>query len=219
MWKVFPKIGLLKVLFLIFSALFLVALILVLEPNQGSGITWDDFGSAFKLATPITLLFIAIIYVIGRWGWLIIWKAPFIGKVMHKSVCPNLNGRWLGLIQSSFKDGDGNNITKEVELAIKADIFGFAMTLNSSDGYQNSKVIQSELYKDPRTSTFYLSYIYEASVPIPEETDDRAFEGAAKLEIIVDSEGTTLKGTYWTNRAWQRGKNTAGILTVTRENS
>jgi hypothetical protein len=138
---------------------------------------------------------------------------------MHASVCPNLNGKWLGKTQSSYRDADGNNVAKDVELTIKADIFGFDISLRSSDGYQDSKVIQSELYKDPRTNTFYLSYIFEASVPIPDESDDRAFEGAAKLEIIVSSEDTVLKGTYWTNRVWQRGKNTAGVLTITRENS
>ena len=175
--------------------------------------------SAFRLATPITLIFIGFIYVVGKWGWLILWKAPILGRVMHASVCPNLNGKWLGKTQSSYRDADGNNVAKDVELTIKADIFGFDISLRSSDGYQDSKVIQSELYKDPRTNTFYLSYIFEASVPIPDESDDRAFEGAAKLEIIVSSEDTVLKGTYWTNRVWQRGKNTAGVLTITRENS
>lgn len=56
-------------------------------------------------------------------------------------------------------------------------------------------------------------------MPIPKKTDDRSFEGTAKLEIIVDSQDTILKGTYWANRAWQRGQNTAGILTIKRENS
>lgn len=219
MWKVFPKLALLKAVFSVFSALFLAGLIIFIVPNQSVGVAWDSFGSAFKLTTPIMLLFIGIIYVIGKWGWLILWKAPFLGKAMHSSVCPNLNGAWIGIIQSSFKDSEGNNVTKEVKLNIRADIFGFDISLCSSDGYQDSKVIQSELYKDPRTNTFYLSYVFEASVPIPEATDDRSFDGAAKLEIIIGSEGTILKGTYWTNRAWQRGQNTAGILTIKRENS
>ena len=217
MWEVFPKIGLLKVIFSAFSALLLAGLMLVIGPNQGSGIAWDGFASAFKLAAPITLLFIGIVYVIGKWGWMIIWKAPLVGKMMHASVCPDLNGKWFGT--ATYKDNEGNSVNKNVKVTIKADIFGFNISLHSSDGYQDSKVIQSKLYKDPRINTFYLSYIFEASVPIPEKTDDRSFEGAAKLEIIVDSQDTILKGTYWTNRAWQRGQNTAGILTVKRENS
>lgn len=218
MWRVFPKLGLLKVLLATFSALFLSALILLLGPDDGA-ISWDSFGDAFKLSTPITLIFVAIIFVIGRWGWLVFWKSPFLGEVLHKAVCPNLNGKWLGEVHSNYTDESGNNTVKEVELAIKADLFGFNLALRSLDDYQESKVIQSELYRDPRTGTFYLSYIFEASVPAPEETDDRLFEGAAKLEIIINEADTILKGTYWTNRAWQRGMNTAGLITMKKKNS
>lgn len=219
MWKVFPKLGLLKAVFAVFSALFLVAVILFVGPHQTECITWSNFSSSLKLATPVTLFYIGLVYVIGKWGWMLLWKVPLLGKIMHTSVCPNLNGAWIGSIHSSFKNGDGKNITKEVKLRIKADIFGFDIIMRSSDGHQESKVIHSELYKDRRTNTFYLSYIFEGSVPFPEETDDRSFDGAARLEIDVESENTTMKGTYWTNRAWQRSNNTAGILTVERENS
>lgn len=218
MWKVFPKLGLLKLLLAIFSALFLSALILLMSPN-GGGLSWNTFGDSFQLTAPITLIFVFIIFVIGKWGWLALWKFPFLGAILHKSVCPNLNGKWLGEIHSSYADENGNKVTKEVELTVKADLFGFSLALRSLNGYQESKVIQSELYRDPRTGTFYLSYIFEASVPIPKETDDRLFDGAAKLEIIVKEEKTVLKGTYWTNRAWQRGMNTAGLITMERKHS
>lgn len=218
MWKVFPKLGLLKLVLAIFSALFLSALILLLGPDAGT-ISWDNFGDSFKLATPITLIFIAIIVVFGKWGWLVFWKFPYLGRILHRAVCPDLNGKWLGETYSNYTDESGNHIVKEVELTIKADLFGFNLALRSLDGYQESKVIQSELYRDPRTDTFYLSYVFEASVPIPKETDDRLFDGAAKLEIIISKADTVLKGTYWTNRAWQRGMNTAGLITITKKSS
>lgn len=217
MWKVFPKLGLIKLLLAIFSALFLSALILLMSTN-GEELSWNNFGDSFKLSTSITLIFIAVIYVIGKWGWLLFWKLPLLGELLHKTVCPNLNGKWLGKVQSNYTDENGNKVSKEVELTIKADLFGFSLALKSLDGYQESKVIQSELYRDPRTGTFYLSYIFEASVPIPKETDDRVFDGAAKLEIIINDENTVLKGTYWTNRAWQRGMNTAGLITMEKAN-
>ena len=123
------------------------------------------------------------------------------------------------LVKSNYRDENGEPITKDVLLNIRADLFGFNVSLKSKDGYQESKVVQSEIYKDPRANTFYLSYIFEASVPIPEETDDRMFEGAAKLEVVFTDEGKELKGTYWTNRAWQRRKNTAGMITVLKTKS
>ena len=213
MWKVFPKLGLLKLLLFIFSALFLSALILILGQSSGE-LSWDNFYNSLKISSPITLFFCSIIFVFGKWGWRLFWKLPFLGNILHKAVCPDLNGKWLGVVHSNYIDADGKKVTKEVELTIRANLFEINLSLRSLDGYQDSKVIQSELYKDPRTGTFYLSYVFEASVPIPEETDDRVFEGAAKLEIFIDDENTFMQGTYWTNRAWQRSKNTAGLITM-----
>src|SRR5690606_41979754 len=80
MWKVFPKLGLLKLLLAIFSALFLSALILLMGTNGGE-LSWNNFGDSFKLSTPITLIFIVVIFVIGKWGWLLFWKLPFLGAL------------------------------------------------------------------------------------------------------------------------------------------
>jgi len=216
MWKVFPKFGMLKIILLIFSALFLSSLILLLKPVivGDSSLSWDNFGVALGLATPVTMIFIGIIYSIGKWVWIPIWKIPLLKKVLNTTLCPNLNGIWLGEIESNFKDNDGNGIKKEVELEIKADLFGFDISLRSKDDYQSSKVVQSEIYKDPRTGVFYISYIFESNVPIPKELDDRVFDGAAKLEVKFEDNKIILKGIYWTNRAWQRKQNTAGIITV-----
>jgi hypothetical protein len=171
------------------------------------------------LATPVTVVFIAVIFFLGKCGWKVLWKLPYLGTIMHKSICPDLNGNWVGEIHSNFIDENGSNAVKKVAITIHADLFGLNITLHSLDGYQDSKVIQSEIYKDQRTNTFYLSYIFEAVVSIPQQTDDAFFDGAAKLEIVIDHQSTILKGTYWTNRAWQRGKNTAGLITVRRGNN
>jgi hypothetical protein len=53
-------------------------------------------------------------------------------------------------------------------------------------------------------------------VDLPKETDDSKFDGAAKLAVRFESDDITLIGTYWTNRAWQRGDNTAGTIKLNR---
>jgi len=218
MWKVFPLISLLKIIFLFFSVL-LISAILIVIPSESNflNLTFTNFKSAISLATPVTLIFISLVYILGKWGWLLLWKAPLIGGLLNKYVCPNLNGSWKGKVESSFLGKDGNRTIKAVVLNIKADLFGFNITLDSLDEYQNSKVIQSELFKDKKTGAFYLIYIFESYVPIPKETDDRTFEGSAKLEIYFNDKSTCLKGTYWTNRAWQRGMNTAGLISAVKE--
>src|SRR5690606_42040155 len=101
MWKVFPKLGLLKLLLAIFSALFLSALILLIGANGGE-LSWNNFGDSFNLSTPITLLFLAVIFVIGKWGWLLFWKLPFLGVLLQKTVCPYICGQWPGAVHSSY---------------------------------------------------------------------------------------------------------------------
>jgi hypothetical protein len=219
MWNVLPKIGLLKVLFFAFSAMFLAVLILFFGNNHQDGFTWTNYRHGLGLATPIAMVFFIFVYVSGKWLWKLFWKIPFLGDVLNKSICPNLNGIWSGYIESNFTDENGKRTKKVVELEIKADFFGFTISLRSKDGYQSSKVIQSAIQKDHRTNTFLVSYIFEANVPVPEESDDRLFDGAAKIEVKFEKEDIRLEGTYWTNRAWQRKLNTAGIIKLSRYSS
>ena len=93
------------------------------------------------------------------------------------------------------------------------------MELRSDDNYQQSKVTYSQLYKDPRTNAFYLTYLFEGFVPNPAPTDDKEFNGAAKLLISVEADEIEMAGTYWTDRAWQRKLNTAGTIKLKRNRS
>jgi hypothetical protein len=217
MWKVFPMLGILKILFLFFSALLISAIIITL-PSEENNLTigWNTFESALGLATPVTFSFLLITYIIGKWVWIVFWKAPLLGNILNQHVCPNLNGSWKGKVESNFLNHEKKMTVKEIKIDIKADLFGFNIKLDSLDKYQNSKVICSEIFKDKKTGTFYIIYIFEGFVPIPKESDDRTFEGSAKLEISFEEKSISLKGTYWTNRAWQRRKNTAGIISATR---
>lgn len=217
MWKVFPKFGLLKLLFTAFSALLLAVLVLFLPASPDHGFGWSSFSDALKFAVPVMILFLGLVYVVGRWGWLLLWKIPGLKGILHKSVCPNLNGTWDALIESTHVGEDGNTVNKAVTLEIKADLFGFNIELKSDDGYQSSRVVQCELYKNSRDNQFYLSYIFESKVWNPKPTDEEFFQGAAQLAIHIQANGVTeLEGTYWTNRNWREGLQTAGRLTATR---
>lgn len=217
MWKVFPKFGLLKLLFLAFSTLLLAILVLFLPTGSGTSFGWSNFSDALTFTGPVMFLFLGVVYLIGKWGWLLLWKIPGLKNFLHKNICPNLNGTWDGLIESTHIGEDGKTVDKEVTLVIKADLFGFNIELKSDDGYQSSRVIQCDLSKNPQDKQFYLSYIFEAKVWDPQPTDDEYFQGAARLGIHMQENGVTeLEGTYWTNRKWREGKQTAGRLTATR---
>jgi len=60
-----------------------------------------------------------------------------------------------------------------------------------------------------------IHYVYDAFVGLPDQSDVDRFYGAARL-ILVDDDGLIfLEGTYWTDRNWQKGFNTAGSLKLT----
>ncbi len=219
MWRVFPTFGLIKALLGLFAAFFLAALTFLLtDQNSGSRLQWNTFGEAFSLAAPVTIIFLIVIYFLGKVWWKAFWHLPWLGKKLNASVCPNLNGKWIGEVRSSYQT-DGKPEVKVVDMEIKADMFGFEISLESRDGYQNSKVVQSQLYRDPKTKSFYLVYIFEAVVPFPEASDDRLFDGAAKLEVKITDSEVMLSGTYWTNRAWQREGATAGWIELKKSQS
>ncbi len=216
MWKAFPKIALWKTMFFIYSIFIITALTSLFSEPLESGLTWHNFYSSLKTVSKVSIPFLIFIYCLGKWGWLVLWKSPLLGKVVNEALCPNLNGVWAGAIQSNFPMNKGEVLTKDVQLRIKADLFGMKIQLESNDGYQTSKVTHFDIHKDPKTEVFYLTYIYEGYVPIPSELDDRVYQGAATLEIIDPSGDAKLKGTYWTNRAWQRKQNTAGVITLSK---
>lgn len=76
--------------------------------------------------------------------------------------------------------------------------------------------MQSELLKDSRDGSFYLSYIFEAVVDHPKETDQSKFDGAARLHVRFETDGIKLVGVYWTNRGWQKQEQTAGTIKLER---
>jgi len=215
-WNVLPKFGIFKIILTLFSILLLAIIVYFTGQNSTDTTPWENFTATLEFATPVAVIFILLTWSTGKWLWMPFWRLPLIGTVLNKNLCPDLNGTWKGSVTSNFKDEEKNDTKKEVRMDIKADFFGFRVSLISADNYQNSKVVLSEITKDPRTGTFYLSYIFEGNVPFPLESDDRVYDGAGKLEVKFDDNIIRLKGMYWTNRAWQRGNNTAGIIELSR---
>jgi hypothetical protein len=218
MWKVLPKFGLFKALAFVFTILLLsIVIILLGDTNFVVTLSIDNLTAVSAYSGATSIIFIGIIWLLAKWGWKAIWHIPKLDGLLDKNVCPNLNGKWTGYVVSSFKDEQGNPIEKQVEMEIKADFIGFNIRLKSLDDYQRSTVVQSEIYKDPRDGNFYVSYIFESVIDKPLSTDDSKFDGAAKLVVRFEADKISLVGTYWTNRTWQRGGNTAGSINLRRE--
>ena len=214
MWNVLPKFGVIKGLMVFFSAILIFILTFFLTPGKASG-TFSYLISTLKFSTSLVFIFLLFVYAMGKWGWQYVWDSERFGRTLNAAICPNLNGHWVAEITSNFAE----NARRIGDVVITADMFSITMELRSDDNYQQSKVTYSQLYKDPRTNAFYLTYLFEGFVPNPAPTDDKEFNGAAKLLISVEADEIEMAGTYWTDRAWQRKLNTAGTIKLKRNRS
>jgi hypothetical protein len=216
MWKVFPKFGLAKVLVLLLCIIVTTGVIWVTKGWTGvtAFFAEDGFSVISGLLIPVLICFVGITWLLGVYVWRWLWKTPLVGMLLNEKVCPDLNGTWTGTTISTYKDEQGKPYEKEVKMVIKATFFGFDIRLVSIDKYQRSTVMQSEILKDPRDGSFYLSYIFESVVDQPKETDDAKFDGAARLHVRFEDGEVQLVGRYWTNRGWQRNMQTAGTISL-----
>lgn len=218
MWNVLPKMAVLKFIAVIF-ALTIFAMLTAFEEQHSTSLelTWNGTKEVLTKVSLSTIISYYLIIIFAKWCWIPFWKYSWLGSnKLNQSICPNLNGKWVGITTSSFKDKNGNKIKTNVEMTIVADFLGFNIALKSTDKYQESTVIQSEIYKDPRNGKFSISYVFEAKVNKPEETDDSKFDGAAKLDVSFENNKPILKGKYWTNRNYQRNMQTAGDIELFR---
>ncbi|WP_394250644.1 hypothetical protein [Vibrio profundi] len=215
MWKVFPKFGLAKIMIFLICTLATLGVIWVTKGWSGINdfLKEDGFNIISRITVPVLLTFAALVWLIGTYLWRLVWRFPYLGtKLLNQNVCPDLNGDWTGEVISTYKDKHGDPIKKNVNIVIKASLFSFDIRLVSDDQYQRSTVVQSEIYKDQRDGSFYLSYIFESVIDQPESTDDSKFDGSAKLHIRFEDDTIKLVGVYWTNRCWQKGLQTAGKI-------
>ncbi|EKO3438038.1 hypothetical protein NTE19_001884 [Vibrio fluvialis] len=217
MWKIFPKLGLAKLFMTAICLLVATGMVSLTDGLSGVASFYKNggFEVVSSLTFPVLLISMGTTWLLGTYVWRLVWKIPYIGTtVLNQKVCPDLNGTWVGKTVSTYLDEEGKRKEKEVKLEIKATFFDFDIRLVSLDNYQRSTVVQSEIYKDHRDGSFYLSYIFESVIDQPLESDDSKFDGSAKLHIRFEEKDVKLVGVYWTNRCWQKGEQTAGSIAL-----
>lgn len=166
----------------------------------------EYLGQSFIRSVSSTITVITILALIfGKYLWRFIYIDYF-----KKNFCPDFNGEWVGKIDSNYDGG-----TKvEFPITIFADFFSIKMKGNTSIGrtYSNyCKIIRTE------DDCFELEYMFKGFNDTPSSTDTSFYEGAARLRV-TDVSKLSMKGVFWTNRCWQNGKNTAGVIELIKNN-
>ena len=138
-----------------------------------------------------------------------------------------LDGEWKGIQTSNWPlVSQRQNLQEPVEdsirpylletdvsATIKVRIFGTFMQLRSANGYQKSDTVSSDIHDEGPDKGIRLAYIFHATVPKPKPTDEASFFGAANLTLTRQAnKKLVLEGPVFTNRDWQNGRNTAGLI-------
>lgn len=162
----------------------------------------------------------AVFYVLGQtvvFVWLC--KLPFISKFL-----PPIDGEWdmklqsnWGIMQKWLGQGDGSSLyVVQGKVKIKARLFSVKMEFTSDIPYSESKTISVSVRPSDQIGILELNYMYINYTQVPVVTDTNTHTGAARVFVKESGDGFVMDGTYFTDRKWTEGLNTAGQVTFTR---
>lgn len=177
---------------------------------------------AFRIASLVVAVLIAVTLAAGQtsvFPWL-------CRKTALRHVFPDIDGDWNVELESNWPEiaaREGIETPGEAPadeylsgtITIRARLFAVHMKLEMDTGYSASKTLFVRVEKDA-AGTFNLHYVYENQTLKPVETDSDSHFGAASLELKTHTGAPILKGRYWTNRNWEKARNTAGLVTLRR---
>jgi hypothetical protein len=150
--------------------------------------------------------------VLGFYGSLValfdrvLWRTAF-GRLTGLSHAPNLDGRWVGKITSSFE-----NFERELPATLDIDQTWTRIGIRLSTKNSGSQSEGASLVRESETSTTF-SYLY-LSEPRPGAVGTmQTHRGTARLALVSESSQLRLRGEYYTGR----GRLNVGEMDFRRE--
>ncbi|MFY1664530.1 hypothetical protein [Pseudomonas sp. Pseu.R1] len=137
---------------------------------------------------------------------------------------PPIDGVWQVTIRSNWnmvgqlvgRPADEALFVKQGKITITSRLFSVRMKFQSLDKYSKSSTTVVGIRRDPEHGTIELNYSYVNVTRNPEATDSGHHHGSARVEVHDEEDGLKLDGDYWTNRNWNKGLNTAGLISFER---
>ncbi|MGQ4879322.1 hypothetical protein ACOJCM_12225 [Billgrantia sp. LNSP4103-1] len=176
-----------------------------------------DYWSLAKLAVATTLLLLIGLGQTPLFPW--ICKLPRVGNYF-----PPIDGEWQVIMRSNWnilrqlvgEDKGDALFKKEGKVTITSRLFSVRIKFQSNDEYSKSTTTMVGVRRDPEHGTIELNYCYHNVTRNPEVTDSGCHYGAARVEVHEKNGLVSLEGEYWTNRNWNKGLNTAGLIAFER---
>lgn len=162
----------------------------------------------------------AVFYILGQTPlFVLLCKLPLVRKFL-----PPIDGEWnvklqsnWGVMQKWLGQGDGSLLyVVQGKVKIKARLFSVKMEFTSDIPYSESKTISVSVRPSDQIGILELNYMYINYTQVPVATDTNMHTGAARVFVKESGDGFIMDGTYFTDRKWTEGLNTAGQVTFTR---
>lgn len=165
---------------------------------------WVEVGQSTFASVPFVLL---AGLLVGRMRWT--WSS--LCRLGLSNWYPDLNGVWRGPLKSPRLNAEG---TQDAVILMRIDQrwSGIKVKTESIEGYSQSVTINTVPRVEDGEAVLWMNFL--AHVPEAKETDEKVFYGTSRISF--DTVKGTIQGTYWTNRASQQGRNTAGSFKLTR---
>lgn len=169
----------------------------------------------------------ALVFLLGQtplFPWLcglpIIWRLfPNIDGEYEFEISSNwsiINARLEGRNLEDSTDGEAVLFKRIGKARITTRLMQINVSLIMDDNYLKSETFSCSFirYRDGRQPVLF--YIYDSHVTVPKNTDSQRHLGAARVAVPMQRRPKVLEGTYWTDRNWHLGLNTAGRVLMRR---
>jgi hypothetical protein len=145
-----------------------------------------------------------------------VWRMPLLGPYLEAHY-PYLGGEWIAEVTSNRSVGQSGHLSDPAryKVRVRCNLYRILVEFGDESAYARSQTVFAIPEIDAASGRQYLWYIYRGEVMQPRDTDERFHLGAGHLEVIALAP-LTLVGTYWTDRGWMKGLNTAGRITLRR---
>lgn len=198
-----------------------VAVLIALALSLWGGLAIETPSSIWRLASLSATITSVLALLLGQTPIF-----PHFCRIpLIRNFLPPIDGEWSATFRSNWPEiakaygYSSSNDPIKARMTIKARLFVIhieTVSITPKPDYMRSDTVSVRICRDAETDKPVLYYIYSAFVADPESTDTDRHLGAAKVIVLQDGKKLTMKGSYWTDRNWPKGLNTAGSLSIER---
>jgi hypothetical protein len=166
--------------------------------------------SPFKLLTVIVFLIASGSIWLFNKSWRAIWKRfPVIEKIFF----PDLNGTWIGTLQTTWKNPTTGEIPGPIETTawIRQDLLTISVQQQTKES--PSRSTRMFPYADASSDRYQLWFSYDNRPHANVSSVSPDHEGVCLLEMNLSLDRNKMKGQYYTSRS------TSGNIQLTRISS